>query len=434
MLSDHPTAGDLQEFLTKPRNCLCSEAVVRHLLADCPVCRDQLARLGWSKQRVARLLSLTKPEDHSLPSPAARYNYDRAFNKAEATLSAFISEGRPVDEPPPEILAELLPISLGGPITALSRENQAQVPHLVRWLVQRSHAKRFESPAKMLELAHLARLAVDACTPAAAGGAQRLSDLQAQAWREFGNALRICGRLRESEEALAKALNCLEAGTKDPSLRALWLQQMSSLRLHERQFANTLELLEEARQIYQEIGEKNLVASTLVQTAVTMLYRGTPADAIGILELVISKIDPEDDPLLLVAARHNLVRCYIDLGKPQEALSLYYQFREANKDLADPLILLRISWQEGQLLRELGHLYKAEEALLKVRRGLMEKGLAYEVALVSFDLASVYAKQGRAQEVRELVSGTIPIFRALRIGQETIAALIQLAKTPPAPE
>lgn len=432
MWQDHPSIEELETFLLRPKRGGNTSLVVRHLLADCPACRDRLQQNGWSPERLERLLRMPEAPEasaRSLREPASPYNYDQAFERSEKTLSAFMAGGRPVEEPPPELLAEILLLPAAGEIPPLSRENRSKVPHLVKWLIQRSHTARYGDPGKMLEWAHMAHLAVEACSAEDAGGEERLSDLKGQAWRQFGNALRVCGNLTEAGTAMVQAEACLKAGTGDLSLRALYLQQMSSLRTFERRFAEAIELAGEAGEIYDELDDPNGLASTLVQQAIAHTYAGASEPAISLLRRALPLIDSDEDPYLLLAARHNLIRSFLENGKPWEALDLYFQTRELTERFRDPMLLVRSEWQEGQILRDLGHLEQAEAKLLQVRKDLMERGLAYEVAVLAFDLASLYARMGKVEEVNQIVAEAVPIFRALRIGRESLAALIQLRKT-----
>jgi hypothetical protein len=52
--------------------------------------------------------------------------------------------------------------------------------------------------------------------------------------------------------------------------------------------------------------------------------------------------------------------------------------------------------------------------------------LTYEAAAVSLDLAVIYLKLHRTQDLEETVVTTAPIFRALGVDREAIASLLQL--------
>lgn len=164
----------------------------------------------------------------------------------------------------------------------------------------------------------------------------------------------------------------------------------------------------------------------MVQKANYMFYAGETGAAVDILHAAIPLIDREEEPYIFLAAYHNLARYYIDLARPDEALALFVEAKPLYQQCKDPLILLRATWQEGQLLREIGHLESAESALLRACGGFIEQGLAYEAALVSLDLADVYVKWGRMEDVRRTIQQVMPIFRSLRVSREFLASLWRL--------
>lgn len=425
----HPSPEDFEVFLRDPPRPGTAERnarIVRHLLAGCSVCRKTLQDLGRAVPTLPRILEIpASGAEKEAERAASRYNYDWAFARAQRALATFLARGR-APERLPEVLEKLAALPESEQIRLFTRESDIADPEIVDHLLDRSHAVRFESPSKMLHFAHLAHLAAEACSPERAGGEKPLADLRAEGWRQLANALRVSGRLQEAEAAFASCLGQWEAGTRSPELRGHILCQLSSLRTFQRQFAAASEVADEAEEIFRQLGNSHLQGRALIGKAIPILYIGDVERAIEILHRAIPLIDRVEDPRLFLAAHHNLARCHIDLGQPEEALAIYYQARDLYRDHSDPLILLRATWQEGQLLREIGHLHNAEAALLRARQGFLEAGLAYEAALVSLDLAEVYKKAGLTDKLRRTVAEALPVFRALRVSREALAALLRL--------
>ncbi|HSN89101.1 MAG TPA: hypothetical protein VL025_20215, partial [Thermoanaerobaculia bacterium] len=71
----------------------------------------------------------------------------------------------------------------------------------------------------------------------------------------------------------------------------------------------------------------------------------------------------------------------------------------------------------------LGQLGQSESLFLAAREGFITDGASYDVALVSLELASVYARQGRTADLKRIAEEMLPIFSSLEIQREALAAL-----------
>jgi len=430
MLRDHPTTQELEAFLrdvSQPGHALRNAIVVRHLLASCQICRDRLEAVGWPASRLERLVYLPGGKDEAEGVRLGKgYNYDRAFARTELVVEEFLATAPPPPLPVERLLQELDNATRETQLARAEEDERFAVPQLVQPLIERSHTIRYEDPESMLHWARLARGIASRSSVDGAGSPARLADLRARAWGQYGNALRVNGRLREAEEAMATAYRYSAEGTGDPTLKALLREQMASLSMFTRRYDEAIAALTDAAEIYRQLGDTHAFARTLVHKSNALLQSGETGMAVDLLNQAIPLIDHESDPHLLLAACHNLIRCYIDLDQPERALSLYSETRDLYKEFGDSLILLRANWQEGQLLRDLGHLRAAEEALLRARRGFLDRGLIYEVAVICLDLAALYIKLKEMDDLRETVAATVPIFRALRVDREALASLLQL--------
>lgn len=90
---------------------------------------------------------------------------------------------------------------------------------------------------------------------------------------------------------------------------------------------------------------------------------------------------------------------------------------------ASPLDRLRLRWIEGRIAGGLGRTAEAIEVLNRVRGELASEEIAFDTALVSLELAKLFASEGRAAEVKALARHMVPIFQSQQIHREALAAL-----------
>jgi hypothetical protein len=148
MLRNHPTVEDFDLFLKKAArsgNSTRNALILRHLLTNCSVCRDRLQLMGWSQERLDRLVHLPggAPEDREDTLQArSGYSYDNAFAKAEQAVSRFLAPDPLPTEPAENLMAELDRYPLEEQVRLVEEEARFATPQLVQLLIDRGHGGR----------------------------------------------------------------------------------------------------------------------------------------------------------------------------------------------------------------------------------------------------------------------------------------------------
>ncbi len=86
--------------------------------------------------------------------------------------------------------------------------------------------------------------------------------------------------------------------------------------------------------------------------------------------------------------------------------------------------MIKLRWLEANIARAANDNVLADSALIEARDAFLARELPYEAAVVALELASLYLEQGRTADVKRLVAEMIPIFNALEVQPEALAALI----------
>jgi tetratricopeptide (TPR) repeat protein len=406
-LKEHPRRHLLARFgrgrLHRRRNL----EIVRHLLSGCPECRQATAPQFQYGAAFAR--TWTEVERRQ-----AAFEAERA--EAVELLRGFLVQ--------PRERQEALATTAGSAGSAGFGYHSWAFCEL---LLDAVREWGFQDPGRALDLSKLGVEVAERLDGAVYGEA-RVRDLGARAWVSLGNAQRIRADFRAAEESFAQAERRLKAGTGDPLEKAHLLLFKASLRGNQQRFREAFRLLDRVAAIGRRCEDPHLAGKALITRGFLLGLAGDPEAAIRHLTEGLQKADPASDPRLVVAAQHNLTLYLAESGRYGEALRLLESARPLYHQIGDQMSLLRLRWVEGKIASALGHFKEAEEFLRSVQKELIERELGYDAALLSLDLATIYAREGRTSEMRRLAEEMLPIFKSRDIHREAIAALFVFQK------
>ncbi len=293
----------------------------------------------------------------------------------------------------------------------------------IELLLAESFAVRYRDPDQMVELAKLACESAGHLDPRVYGEAV-VADTKARAWAELGNAYRVSDDFAAAEEALEQAVLWVRQGSRDLRLTARITDFMASLYSDQGRFAEACEFLSALQFVYQEKGEEHLVGRALISEGSFAGHDGRPEEGILLVCEGLLRIDLDRDPKMKVLGLHALVFNLIEAERYRKARTLLWHIRPLFEQEGDRLNILRLRWLEGKIYSGLGDGAVAEEHFQFVRKQFKKLRQHYDSALVSLDLAMLWAKQGRREETSLLAKELIASFRALRIAREAAASLI----------
>jgi len=289
-------------------------------------------------------------------------------------------------------------------------------------LVEESGEAAIRSPARAQDLARLA-LSVSDLLDRHRHPEELIEDLRARAWAALGNARRVTSDLRGAANAFATAAVHLALGTGDRLERAVLLDLEASLLRDRRRFREAQALLGRAITLFLREGERHLAGRSLVNLSTVYEHAAAPEEAIAPLHRALELIDAAADPRLLLCAVHNLITNLVGCGRPREARTLYLRSRPTYRAATDAWTRNRRLWVLGRIACGLGRPRPAESLFRAARDGFLAAEIPYDTALVSLDLALLFAGQGRSRELRRLAEEMMPIFASRQIHREALAAL-----------
>jgi tetratricopeptide (TPR) repeat protein len=296
---------------------------------------------------------------------------------------------------------------------------------LVDYLLEASFACRFADPARMVALAEAACAVADRLT-SRRYGRELTADLRARAWAELGNAYRVVDDLGAAGPALARAQKLASEGTRSSSVSARIAEQMASYLIDLREFGEAVGLLEQAEALYGECGDRKGREGALLSLAHALSQGNDPERAVIIYLRVLQNLGPDGTNRLALV--HGLAANLVECGLFELAEVLVKKYTRLYKK-SGRLNENRRFWLEGKIAAGLHDYGKAEGKLQTARYAFLRVRQTYDASLVALDLALVYAKQGRRDQVEWLVKEMLRTFSSLGIARESIASLVLLKKS-----
>ncbi len=397
----HPGRRELSRFVAGELPADATRRVVHHLLGGCEACR-RLAASFWL--------------------PAQRRGSEAAVERALAAAAAGEAEIEQERQEARRLLVELERQSESRQILLVLNSRRFENWFLCEAMLERAFEAVFSDPGRAVRLAEVGVALASRLAETRSGDAV-CWDLLARSWAVLGNARRVGSDLDGAEQAFGRARAALERGSSDPLEEANVHLHHGLLHHDRRRFASATRCFDRAARLYRAAGDAHLRGKALAEKARTVGEAGDADRMIELLRGAIRLLEPDRDPRLLLVAQHNLTWALKESGRLDEALSLLQEILPLHARSAKPMDLLRLRWLEGKLAQAQGELERAEGAFREVHRGFLDRRVPYDAALAALDLAAVLYQQDRIGEMKRLAAESLPVFRALGVHREALAAL-----------
>jgi len=353
--------------------------------------------------------------------------YEEVLDRVESRMADREREVAKERASAPALFVELMRFVPDQQLLLIRNSPRFRTWCLCELLVEQCRAKTVQDPRGVETLAQLS-LAVASRLDPSYYRAGLIQDLQARAWAYLGNARRVCSDLHEAEKAFLQAETLLRQGSRDLVELAVFLDLQASLRRSQRRFEDALRLLRRAVTIFRRTGHFHRAGRSLVNMDLIHCYAGHPEQGIPLLYEAIKLIDVDLDPRLRLCAQHNLIQDLAETGRCFEAQKLYRETCALYREFPEAWAQNRRKWVKAKISLGQEKTAQAERLFLLARDGFIAEGISYDTALVSLELAVLYARQGRTADLKRLAEEMLPVFSSLQIHREALVALCFLRK------
>lgn len=303
-------------------------------------------------------------------------------------------------------------------------------PALFHLLRAKSHGEGRESGRRAVQLAELALESLVVCeqtrlayTDMPAEDVSFFANLRAQGWITIAHARRLAMDFSGAEQAFKLAEDQFPPDHRNRAIYAELFHLKAGLRWYQNQHSDAIELENRAIPLLRLIGDPHPLAEALLQRASIHHSIGDYHACFPDLHEAMQLIDERQSPYLAFSAYQILADAYTRSGMPQQAIAILPKFQKVVQALNGHNLHVYVHWLEGLISRGQGQTEEAETKLGEARKGFTVLGDGAHSAMVSLDLAILYAEQKRAADALALANEIVPLFVTLQSFQAATSAL-----------
>ncbi len=321
--------------------------------------------------------------------------------------------------------SDLVDLPAGRRLTILRNSSPVLLLVFFRDLIEQSWADRFGDIRRSLDLAGLAVEVAEVVVSSPFLGGPDSADLLTEAHAFLANAQRINSDVAGAERSLHRAESHLAAGTGDRSLKADVLMLLAFLRATQGRCADSAALFDKELVLRRLLGDEKKLGFALVQRGwIACFLQEPPTEITEYFSAGLSLV-PEDHRLA-VQALQTFAEYSAREGHSSTAWRMLTLAETPLQNVEGEAYRTDHRWITGLAHRAVREMHQAERLLNDVRQQFIEAGATERLALVSLDLASVYAAQSKFDLARQVAADAYRILKAKGLEEDALVAVLVL--------
>lgn len=311
------------------------------------------------------------------------------------------------------------------------RRTQYRNRAVVDELIRRLRRAAFSDPGQAEAIGELAQQLLLGMphSAEAIGGELGWHDVQARLWAHRANVARIRCDWKEAFRRFRRCYEHQPRGTGDPQLEAEILSLHASLLKDRRRYREALSCLQRAERRCRGVGADEARGRVLLKRAVIYREMNCFVDAIRSQLEACKVLDEAAQAEVRAAAWCNLAGFLCESGKPEKGQEVLAGCAELFRDIGpSSSVHLNRSWVRGMIARDLGRLAEAEGCFEHIREEYQRLEDPYNAALAGLDLAGLYCRQGRLEDLAGIIEATYEGLRSQELHPQAAQALELLAE------